>query len=129
MQRRPAITSLQDISQLRADQVGPTRRALQEAIAALVAQVQDDVQQEGRASTRTATGAIVVVCVLGTLSVISAVAIAMRLSRQLRREVGSAVGNIRSSSAELESAADLQVSGGRDQVSAMNEITTTRPGR
>jgi methyl-accepting chemotaxis protein len=125
VQRRQAIKSLQNISQLSGGQAGPARRALQATIAALVTQVQDDVQQERRASTRTATGAIAVVCVLGTLSVASAVVIAMRLSRRLRREVGAAVGHVQSSSAELESAADLQASGGRDQASAMNEITTT----
>jgi methyl-accepting chemotaxis protein len=51
--------------------------------------------------------------------------IAWRLNRDLRREVGAAVGHIQSSSAELEAAATLQVSGGREQASAMSEITTT----
>jgi methyl-accepting chemotaxis protein len=51
--------------------------------------------------------------------------IAWRLNRDLRREVGAAVGHIQSSSAELEAAAAQQASGGRDQASAMNEITTT----
>jgi hypothetical protein len=39
--------------------------------------------------SQTAAEAIVVVCVLGGLSVISAVVIAIRLNRRLRREVGS----------------------------------------
>ena len=51
--------------------------------------------------------------------------IAYRLSRGLRHQVGTAVGHIQSSSAELEAAAAQQASGGRDQSSAMSEITTT----
>jgi methyl-accepting chemotaxis protein len=39
--------------------------------------------------------------------------------------VGTAVGHIQSSSAQLEAAAAQQASGGRDQASAMSEITTT----
>jgi methyl-accepting chemotaxis protein len=125
VQRRKTITNLQNMAQLNATQVPPARRALQQAITTLIARVQADAEKARKASSRTATDAIAVICVLGGLSIISAVVIATRLNRRLRREVGSAIGHIQSSSAELESAAAQQATGGRDQASAMNEITTT----
>jgi methyl-accepting chemotaxis protein len=125
VQRRKTIPNLQNIWQLSVVQVAPARRTLQHAIADLIVRVQADAEMARKTSSRTAAEAIVVVCVLGGLSVLSAVVIAIRLNRRLRREVGSAIGHIQSSSAQLESAAAQQATGGRDQASAMNEITTT----
>jgi methyl-accepting chemotaxis protein len=125
VQRRKAITTLENVSQLNATQVRPARLALQQAIAALITRVKADQDKASQASTRTATAAIVAVCILGGIAIASAVLIAIRLNRGLRREVGAAVAHIRSSSAQLEAAAAHQASGGRHQASAMNEITTT----
>jgi methyl-accepting chemotaxis protein len=123
--RRQSITDLRSVSQLRNTSVGPAREKLEKAIADLIGRVRADVEAGRRASSRTATQAIVVVCLLGTLSIASAAVIGYRLSRGLRREVGAAVSHIQSSSAELEAAAAQQASGGKDQAGAMSEITTT----
>jgi methyl-accepting chemotaxis protein len=125
IERRKAITDLRNVSELNATGVGPIREKLEKAIADLIARVKVDLETARRQSSRTATQAIVVVIVLGVLSIASAVLIAFRLSRGLRREVGAAVGHIQSSSAQLEAAAAQQATGGRDQASAMSEITTT----
>src|SRR6185436_19702854 len=76
-------------------------------------------------SSDRATYAILFLLGLGVVLITSAAGVAWRLSRDLRREVGAAVGHIQSSSSELEAAAAQQASGGRDQASAMSEITTT----
>jgi methyl-accepting chemotaxis protein len=52
-------------------------------------------------------------------------AIAWFLSSTLSRQIGSAVGHMHSSSAELQAAANQQASGAKEQATAMNEITTT----
>jgi methyl-accepting chemotaxis protein len=125
IERRKTIKNLQNVAQLKATAVGPARERMEKSINDLVTRVHNDVEAGRRASSRAATQAVVVVCVLGALSILSAAMIAFRLSRGLRREVGAAVGHIQSSSAQLEAAAAQQATGGRDQASAMNEITTT----
>lgn len=125
IERRKAITDLRNISQLNATNVAPARQALQNAIVALTARVTKDVTAAKNSSTRQAKQAVILVVVLGLLSIASAALIAVRLNRGLRREVGTAVGHIQSSSAQLEAAAAQQATGGRDQASAMSEITTT----
>jgi methyl-accepting chemotaxis protein len=115
----PAIDRLNDTK------VVPVRKPLQEALADLIELVRADVAADRQASSTRATQAIFLVIGLGVLTTISAVLVALRLSRDLKREVGAAVGHIQSSSAQLEAAAAQQVNGGRDQASAMSEITTT----
>ncbi|MEV4282334.1 methyl-accepting chemotaxis protein [Actinoplanes xinjiangensis] len=105
--------------------VVPVREQLQQALTDLIELVRGDVTADREAASTRATQAIALVIGLGVLTTISAVLVALRLSRDLKREVGTAVGHIQSSSAELEAAAAQQVNGGRDQASAMSEITTT----
>jgi methyl-accepting chemotaxis protein len=125
LERRRGISDLRVVSQLIATEVAPVRQALLEAIDTLTARTRADVQARQRESSARATRSIGVIVVLGLLAIGSAALVAYRLSRNLRREVGAAVGHIQSSSAELEAAAAQQASGGRDQASAMSEITTT----
>jgi methyl-accepting chemotaxis protein len=47
------------------------------------------------------------------------------ITRSLATQIGSAVQHVRSSSAELQTAANQQVSGAKEQATAMNQITTT----
>ncbi|MFI7540477.1 methyl-accepting chemotaxis protein [Actinoplanes sp. NPDC049599] len=125
IERRRTIKDLTAISKLNTIEVTPARTTLQNAIAALTTKVRTDVEQARRDSSARATQGIVLIIVLGLLAMGCGGYIAWRLNRDLRREVGAAVGHIQSSSAELEAAAAQQASGGRDQASAMNEITTT----
>ncbi|HEV7964124.1 MAG TPA: methyl-accepting chemotaxis protein, partial [Actinoplanes sp.] len=91
IERRKAIKDLRNTAELNATNVGPARQALLDSIAALTAQVRSDVAAASRKSGAQATQAVVVVIVLGLLSIGSAVLIAYRLNRGLRREVGTAV--------------------------------------
>jgi methyl-accepting chemotaxis protein len=125
IERRKAIKQLTNVSQLNAKDVGPARQALQDSTAALVKRVGQIVDSDRSNASSRATAALVAVIVLGALALIAGAWMAWRLSRDLRREVGTAVGHIQSSSAQLEAAAAQQASGGRDQSSAMSEITTT----
>jgi methyl-accepting chemotaxis protein len=125
IERRRTLNNLESISRLNETAVAPARKAMQESIAALTNRVRADVETARRDSSARATQAIVLIIVLGLLAMGCGAVIAWRLNRDLRREVGAAVGHIQSSSAQLEAAAAQQASGGRDQASAMNEITTT----
>jgi methyl-accepting chemotaxis protein len=50
---------------------------------------------------------------------------ALFIVRALTRQIGLAIQHVQSSSGELQAAANLQVSGSREQATAMSEITTT----
>ncbi|MEU4428198.1 methyl-accepting chemotaxis protein [Actinoplanes sp. NPDC024001] len=125
MARRASINNIADAARLNDQLAKPVREQLEAALTALVERVQADVEAARQESSERAKIAIAVVISLGVLTTISAIMVAWRLSRDLRREVGAAVGHIQSSSAQLEAAAAQQVNGGRDQASAMSEITTT----
>jgi methyl-accepting chemotaxis protein len=124
-ERRKAISDLRNIAQLNATNVAPLRKAVQDAITALVAREAAVVETDRKHSARTATQAMWVIIGLSLIALGCGSLIAWRLNRNLRREVGAAVGHIQSSSAQLEAAAAQQANGGRDQASAMSEITTT----
>ncbi|MFI5891644.1 methyl-accepting chemotaxis protein [Actinoplanes sp. NPDC051513] len=123
--KREALTSLNDVSQLRVDGAKEAREAVQAAILVLVNRIKKIVNDKRAESSSRATWAIILIIGLSFILTAASAAVAWRLSRDLRREVGAAVGHIQSSSAQLEAAAAQQASGGRDQSSAMNEITTT----
>ncbi|AEV86026.1 methyl-accepting chemotaxis protein [Actinoplanes sp. SE50] len=125
MQKRTQTKDPLAAAALNNTQAMPLRRQVQATLADLIATVRSDVEADRRHSSRQANLAIAVIVGLGALTTASAVMVAWRLSRDLRREVGAAVGHIQSSSAQLEAAAAQQVNGGRDQASAINEITTT----
>jgi methyl-accepting chemotaxis protein len=87
---------------------------------------QERQMEEGReASARTAWYASATLIAIGILAVIFAAGAALFLGRTLTREIGSAVQHVRSSSAELQAAANQQATGAREQATATNEITTT----
>lgn len=125
MAERKRTGDPQSAAKLNSAQAIPLRQEVQAALADLTTRVRADVEADRDHSSRQANMVIAVIMVLGALTTGSAIMVAWRLSRDLRREVGAAVGHIQSSSAQLEAAAAQQVNGGRDQASAMNEITTT----
>jgi methyl-accepting chemotaxis protein len=125
MAERAAGATVEEIVKVNDTQAVPLRVQLQNELNNLITRVRTDVEADRTDSSNRATLAIVVILGLGGVATLCAVGVAWRLSRDLRREVGAAVGHIQSSSAQLEAAASQQVSGGRDQASAMSEITTT----
>lgn len=123
--RRKSLTDLRDITQLSSASATPLRQTVQDGITALVALEEAAVRTDRDRSARTATRATWTIIGLSLIAQACGSLIAWRLNRTLRREVGAAVGHIQTSSAQLEAAAAQQANGGRDQASAMNEITTT----
>jgi methyl-accepting chemotaxis protein len=61
----------------------------------------------------------------GLAGVLVVAAIGWLITRSLSEQIGSAVGQVRSSSTELQAAANQQAVGAREQASAMTEISTT----
>ncbi|MEV6597596.1 methyl-accepting chemotaxis protein [Actinoplanes sp. NPDC051346] len=125
IERRKTMDDLREISQLNVSATGPARDSLRKSIADLTTRVRAEVEVSRKEASNAATRSIVVIVVLGVLAMAFGSLVAAKLSRDLRREVGAAVGHIQSSSAQLEAAAAQQASGGQHQASAMNEITTT----
>jgi methyl-accepting chemotaxis protein len=127
MSKRPGLSTLAQVDALSTSnpEVKPAREAVQQGLSGLIDRVRANVESQRSVSSSRAAQAMVFIIVLCVLLVAVAMAIAWRLGRDLKREVGAAVGHIQSSSAQLEAAAAQQASGGRDQASAMNEITTT----
>ncbi len=126
MQKRAGISDLTDVRALGSnDAVRNARVVVQKGIADLIARQTAVVSTRSDAASTRAVQAIIFIIAIGVLLMLGSAGVAWRLSRDLRREVGAAVGHIQSSSSQLEAAAAQQASGGRDQASAMNEITTT----
>jgi methyl-accepting chemotaxis protein len=82
----------------------------------------DRRSQEARATAGATIAVIIGGGVLGTLAV---TAIGWFIARSLSEQIGSAVGLVRSSSTELQAAANQQASGAKEQATAMTEISTT----
>jgi methyl-accepting chemotaxis protein len=106
-------------------QVIPKRAALDSVIDAIVAG-QERRLADGRRAARSATSsATTLVAVSLVASVTIAVLLAFVLGRTLRRRIGATVGQVNSSSTELQATANQQATGAREQATAMNEIATT----
>jgi methyl-accepting chemotaxis protein len=98
-------------------------------IRALVGEADQEVRdllkkrsQEARASADTTMAIILWGGLLGTATVC---AIGWLITRTLSQQIGSAVGQVRSSSTELQAVANQQASGAKEQATAMTEISTT----
>jgi methyl-accepting chemotaxis protein len=78
--------------------------------------------EEAHASADFTMGVILWGSLIGTLAV---AAIGWFITRSLSNQIGTAVGLVQSSSAELQAAANQQATGAKEQASAMNEISTT----
>ena len=82
----------------------------------------DRRSDEARSSANMTVWIILWGGLLGTLAV---AVIGWFISGSLSQQIGSAVGLVRSSSTELQAAADQQASGAKEQAAAMTEISTT----
>lgn len=100
------------------DQIRALLREADQEEAALLARR----SEEAKSSASTTTMVILWGGVLGTLAV---AAIGWLISSSLAGQIGSAVGLVRSSSTELQAAANQQANGAKEQAAAMTEISTT----
>jgi methyl-accepting chemotaxis protein len=108
-----------------AEDVEPKRRALREAINAFVDAEQRLMDEAVLVSTRAASATEVLVTVIGIVAILFAAVTAWMLTGSLAKQIGTAVGNVESSSSELQAAANQQATGAKQQATAMTEITTT----
>jgi methyl-accepting chemotaxis protein len=102
-----------------------TRNQLDSTITAFVANEENLLASARQASTNDASTATTLVLVIAIAAVILAAVFAFFLTRSLRRRIATAVGEMRSSSAELQATANQQASGAKEQATAMSEISTT----
>jgi methyl-accepting chemotaxis protein len=103
----------------------PLRAKLDDTIEKFVQREERLLQQGREASDATATRGIVLLAALTVLLGTIAVGAAAVLGRSLSRQISTATQHVRSSSAQLQRAAQQQAVGARQQASAMNEISTT----
>ena len=107
------------------EQLAPAQRALAKTMDTYLAHVQRVRTEAARASTEAASRASTLVTLIAALAVLIAVVLGVVLTRTLGRQIGAAVGQVQSSSAELQAAANQQATSAREQATAMSEIATT----
>ncbi|MEJ0097142.1 MAG: methyl-accepting chemotaxis protein [Bauldia sp.] len=107
------------------EQVTPAGTQLNTVITDYLNHRQTELQAAQQSSTEVAKSAETLITVIGIVTILLAALIGFVLVRALTRQIGSAVGHVRSSSAELQSAANQQASGMKEQTISMNEIATT----
>jgi len=122
---RTADASLAEVGQAFQDRVLPLNRVLRERLTQLVLLQKEAFTAADEHAADTAQTAITLVLGVAGLSILLAVSLIVVLNRVLGRQIGSAVGQIRSSASELQAAANQQTAGAREQVSAMTQISTT----
>ncbi len=108
-----------------ASQVDPQDVTLNAHVASLERVERRLLASAQRASSNTASTAVTLVIVIALVAVALAVALALVLTRALRRQIGTAVGEVNSSSVELQATANQQATSAKEQATAMSEITTT----
>jgi methyl-accepting chemotaxis protein len=87
---------------------------------------EEKLLNDGRnSSTALADSATRLVLGIAVLVVLLAIFLAVTFTKILSRQIGSAVQDVSSSSAELQTTASQQAAGAREQATAMSEITTT----
>jgi len=122
---RRANTPLEMVTKAWEEKVGPTREQLDRSVGALVEWENQRLDDGKRAANETASSVTTLVVVIASVIAVLAGLLAWLLSSTLGRQIGTAVGQVQSSSAELQAAANQQATGAKEQSMAMKEITTT----
>lgn len=125
IEMRTGSATTEEVSAYFETNVTPRRRALSDSVERFVQEEEARLKSAKKSASTEADGAIRMVMGIGAGVVLLACVIAVALSRILRRDIGAAIEHIRSSSAELQAAANQQVTGSREQATSMNEISTT----
>ncbi len=107
------------------DEVHPRMSNLRQAISRYSEQESGQLDAAKRAAAEYATAVRNLAILIALLSLLISIVITVFLTRLLKRQIGSAVQHIQSSSSELQTAANQQASGSKEHATAMNEITVT----
>jgi methyl-accepting chemotaxis protein len=103
----------------------PERAPLTSALTAFTTYEQRAALFNTRAATDAAHRDTILVIAVLVAAIVGAAALAALLTRNLRRRIGSVVGEVQSSSTELQATANQQAVGAMEQATAMSEISTT----
>jgi methyl-accepting chemotaxis protein len=122
---RRSSASSEVVSRAFDDEAMPKRDALGEHLKAFITMEVKLLENARQAAADYAAFARTLVVTMALIAAILAVVIAFALSRTLARQVVTAVGQVKSSSAELQAAANQQSTGATEQATAVSEITTT----
>ncbi len=121
----PEAKTAAELRRLFSEEVDPRSDRLHELLTAFAA-LQEKVLATGRGEAKAvAARALTLVSGVSVLAVLLAAGLAVGLGRSLSRQLGLAINSIRSSSAELNAAANQQATGSTQQATATVEITTT----
>lgn len=123
--RRRAGASVEETVNAFEQVVTPKRRELDRLVDDFVTREQEAMTAARTAASAAATRATQLVFTILALTAVLAIGIATFLSRRLGRDIRAAIEHVRSSSAELQAAANQQVTSAREQATSMNEISTT----
>lgn len=123
---RRTTTSTESVTRAFDDQALISARArLNDTVDSFVARESRLLEEAKQAGNDSASSAIALVATMVTAAAALAAALALLLARTLSRQIGTAVGHVQSSSAELQASANQQATGAREQATAMSEINTT----
>ncbi|HSV52028.1 MAG TPA: methyl-accepting chemotaxis protein [Burkholderiaceae bacterium] len=122
---RRTTANAETVSRAFEEQVGAARKQLDTAVDAFVAREERLLNEAQQAGTDSATSVITLVLSATVAAVALAALVAYVLARALGAQIGTAVGHVRSSSAELQASANQQATGAKEQAAAMAEINTT----
>jgi CHASE3 domain sensor protein len=122
---RSAGVPVATVAQAWEERASPKRAKMDAEITAFTAMIDRDLRAARESSTGTANRAVTIVIVLAAAAACLAGVVAYLLARTLSRQIGTAVGQVQTSSAELEAVASQQATGAKEEATAMSEITTT----
>lgn len=121
---RDGNTELPAIGRAFQDKVVPVSVAVRKHLNDFIALQSANLAAAKSQAEQTSEAATILVIVIAAITVLAAVVLAIFLTRLLRRQIGSAVQHITSSSSELQAAANQQATGTKEQVASMTEIST-----
>jgi methyl-accepting chemotaxis protein len=105
--------------------VVPLRRILDEQVALLTRHEERALAASQEASRKRQSAITTVIALIAAAVGVIATLMAVLLTRNLGRQIGSTVSHVQSSSTELQAAANQQAMGMKEQAVAMSQITST----
>ncbi len=122
---RRQSSDIAEVNRVFEREVNPARDELVRQVDAFSELEQENLGRMRQASTDFAARASSIELGLGAAVVLLVMVLGVFLTRTLSQQIGGAVSQVRSSSPELQAAANQQATGTREQATAMREISTT----
>jgi methyl-accepting chemotaxis protein len=122
---RRSTDTLPELGAAFQERVIPLNRILRTHLAEFISLEQRNLDAAKTKASDAARTAIALVIIVAGASVVLAIILAFVLTRWLSRQIGAAVNHIRTSSSELQAAANQQTTVAKEQVASMTEISTT----